>query len=65
MTLIGLLVALIIIGLIFWAVRTVGPALSIPQPILTVIYVLLVVFVVIWLLGAIGLISSGPVIRFS
>jgi hypothetical protein len=63
MTLIGLLVLLIIIGLVFWAVRAISAAFSIPAPIVTVIYVVLVIFVVLYLLSAFGLVSGGPVLR--
>ena len=54
MTLIGLLVFLIIIGVIFWAVRTLAGAFGIPPPIVTVIYVILVVIVLITLLQLLG-----------
>lgn len=54
MDLIGLLVMLIVVGLIFWAVRALSGAFGIPQPIQTVIYVILVVFVVLWLLQGLG-----------
>jgi uncharacterized membrane protein YwzB len=32
MSIIGLLVGLILIGLVFWAVRAIGAAFAIPQP---------------------------------
>lgn len=60
MSLIGLLVALIIIGLLFWGVRAIAGAFGIPQPIVTVIYVVLVIIVVIWLLQALGADGSLP-----
>ena len=68
MNLIGLLVALIIIGVVFWAVRALAAAFSIPAPIVTVIYVLLVVVALLWLLSAFGLIgglgfASRPLVR--
>lgn len=52
MTLVSLLLALIIILLIFWAVRALLTAFGIGDPIATVVYVLLVVVVIFWLLGA-------------
>jgi hypothetical protein len=55
MTILGLLVALILIGLLFLAVRTIAAAFGIPQPIVAVIYVVLVILVVVWLLQALGL----------
>ena len=61
MSLLSLLIVLIIIGVLFWAVRALSAAFGIPQPIVTVIYVLLVVFVLIWLLQTLG--AVGPVLR--
>lgn len=58
MTVMGLLVALLIVALILWAVRTLVPALGIPEPIATVVWVIVVVLVVLWLVGLIG----GPVL---
>lgn len=63
MSLLSLLIVLIIIGVLFWAVRALSAAFGIPQPIVTVIYVLLVVFVLIWLLQSLG--AVGPVIRLN
>jgi len=63
MDLISLLVFLIIIGLGFWAVRAIAGAFSIPQPIVTVIYVILVIFCVLFLLQALGLTSGGPLLK--
>lgn len=65
MSLVGLLVALIIIGLVFWAVRAIAGAFAIPAPIVTVIYVVLVFVVVLWLLQSFGALSGGPTLRLS
>jgi len=54
MDLIGLVILLIIIGVIFWAVRALSGAFGIPQPIVTVIYVILVILVLVYLLQLIG-----------
>ena len=54
MDLLGLLVLLIIIGVVFWAVRTLSGAFGIPQPIVTVIYVVLVIIVLVYLLQLLG-----------
>ena len=51
MDLIALLVVLIIVGLIFWVVHTLGGGFGIPAPIITVIDVVLVVLVVLYLIG--------------
>jgi hypothetical protein len=63
MNLLGLLVVLIIIGLVFWAVRALAGAFSIPAPIVTVIYVFLVVIVVLWLLSSFGVLGAVTVPR--
>lgn len=57
--LISLLVFLILIGLAFWVINMLSGAFGIPQPIVTVLYVVLVVFVVIYLLQVLGLAGSG------
>jgi hypothetical protein len=59
MSILGLLIALIIILLIFWAVRTLMAAFGIGDPIATVVYVILVVLVILWLLGALGGVNMG------
>lgn len=61
MSIVGLLVFLILIGLAFWVIRTLIPALGIPAPIGTVLYVILVVIVVVYLLQV--LTGSGSFIR--
>jgi hypothetical protein len=63
MNLMALLVFVIIIGLVFWAVRAIAGAFGIPAPIVTVIYVLLVIVAVLYLLQALGLNTGGPVLR--
>ena len=59
MNILGLLVMLIVIGLVFWAVRALLGAFGIGDPIATVVYVLLVVVVVLYLLGAVGGVNMG------
>ena len=60
MSIVELIVVLILVGLAFWVVRTLSGAFGIPQPIVSVIYVILVVIVVLWLLSAFGLIGPVP-----
>lgn len=62
MPLLGLLVALIIFGLVFWAARALMAAFGIGDPIATVIYVLLVIVFIVYLLGLIGV---GPSLRLT
>jgi uncharacterized membrane protein (DUF2068 family) len=56
---VSLLVFLVLMGLGFWVIRTLGPALKIPDPILTVLYVVLVVMAVLYLLRTLGLWSGA------
>lgn len=63
MSLIGLLVFAIVVGLVWWAVRTLGSAFGVPPPVLAVIYVILVVVCVLYLLQSFGLVNAGPIIR--
>jgi hypothetical protein len=64
MSLIGLVVFLILVGLACWVISTLAPVLGIPAPIVTVLYVILVVIVVLWLLQTFVGITGGPVLRF-
>lgn len=54
MDILSLIIFLCVIGVLFWAVRALSAAFGIPQPIQTVILVLLVVFVLIYILQSIG-----------
>ena len=54
MSLMGLIILLIVIGVLFWAVRALTAAFSIGDPIRTVIYVLLTVMVLAYVLDAFG-----------
>lgn len=58
MTIVGLLVGLIVIGLVFWAARALMAAFGIGDPITTVVYVILVIGFILWLLGFVGLIPA-------
>jgi len=65
MTILSLLVWLIVICLLFWAVRAICAAFSVPAQIAQVIQVLMVVICVLWLLTATGLLSGGPVLQLN
>lgn len=56
---IQLLVLLIVIGLIFWAVNTLAPAMKIPAVVVTIINVLLAVVTVLYILRIFGLWSGA------
>jgi hypothetical protein len=66
-TLVGIIVALIILGVIWWAVQQLLPLIPLPEPFSRIIYVLMMVIlvlVVLWvilvLLGAAGVHVPGP-----
>ena len=63
MTIVGLIVFLIVVGVLFWAVRALAGAFGIPVPVVVVVQVVLVVGAVLYLLSAFGLMAGGPVIR--
>jgi hypothetical protein len=54
MSIVGLLLVLIVVLLVFWAVRALLAAFSVGEPISTVVIVVLVVVVVLWLVTALG-----------
>lgn len=55
MTLIGLLVALVVICLVYWCVISILSAFGVGDPIATIVKVVFVVAVILWLLSAFGL----------
>ncbi len=54
MSLIGLLVLVIVLGLVYWAVHKLASAFGLPAPVVAVIDVILVVIAVVYLLDAFG-----------
>ena len=63
MSLIGLLVALVVICLLFWAVTRILAAFGVGDPIATVVKVVFVVIVVLWLVSALGFGTGLPRLR--
>jgi len=63
MSLISLVIALIIICVVYWAIRQILAAFGIGPPIATVVQVLYVLIVVLWLVQTLGLVSGGPIVR--
>lgn len=63
MDLISIVVFLILIGLAFWAVHTLGASFGIPSQIITVIDVILVIIIVLYLLQIVGVVHGGPSLR--
>lgn len=60
MTLVGLLVTLVVVGLLLWLVNSMIPMQA---QIKTILNVVVVVAVCLWLLNAFGLLVGGPPIR--
>jgi hypothetical protein len=65
MSIVGLIVFLVIVGLLLWVARTLSAAFGIGPPILPLLYVVIVVFAVLWLLQSLGALSGGPVVRLN
>jgi hypothetical protein len=65
MSIIEILVMVLLVGLLFWGVRTIGAAFGIPAPFLQVLYVILVVACVLILLRNFGLIGGGPTLKLT
>ena len=63
MSLIGLLVALVIVCLAWWAVTAILRAFGVGDPIATVVKVVFVVIVVLWLISALGFGTGLPRLR--
>ena len=59
MTLIGLLVTLIVIGLILWLVNT----LPLDGKIKVVIHVIVVIFLILWLASSVGFLNEPIILR--
>lgn len=63
MSIIGLLVALVLICLLWWAVTAILAAFGVGDPIATIVKVVFVVLVVLWLLSAVGVSTGLPRLR--
>lgn len=61
MSLLGFLIALLVFCVIIWAARSLMSAFGIGDPISTVVMVLLVILMLVWLLGQVGIMA--PVLR--
>ena len=63
MSIIGLLVALVIVCLLWWGVTRILAAFGVGDPIATVVKVVFVVLVVLWLVSALGFGGGLPRLR--
>lgn len=59
MSIIGLIIALVVIGVLIWAAQSILAVLPVAEPFKTVIYVLIVVLAVFILLNATGLLGGS------
>lgn len=59
LSMIGLIVTLLLIGLLFWAAQRILAVIPVAEPFKTIVYVLIVVLAVLICLDAFGLISSS------
>lgn len=62
MSLISLLIVLIVVCVVYWAIRQILAAFAIGPPIATVVQVVFVLIVVLWIVQELG-VFSGPVIK--
>ena len=60
MDLVSLLIAVLVLCVVIWAVNYLMAAFSLPSQIQAVVYVLIVLFVVLWIVGLLG---GGPSLR--
>lgn len=60
MSLIGMIVALVVVGVILWLINSYVPM---AQPIKTILNVVVVIIVILWLLAAFGILGSLGTIR--
>ena len=58
MTLIGLLIVLIVVCVVYWAIRQILAAFGIGNPIATVVQVVFVLIVVLWIVQQLGLLGG-------
>jgi len=63
MSLISLLVMLIVFCVIIWAARAILAAFAVPDPIRTVVWVVIVLLCVFALIDQTGLVGSTPFLR--
>lgn len=60
MTLVGLIVFLVVVGVVLWVINTLIPM---DQKIRQIINVVVILAVCLWLLDAFGLLHGGPSLR--
>ena len=61
MSLIGILGALLLVCVVCWATRAVLTAFSVPDPLATIIWVVVILLCLFWFLSAVGVLPAGMV----
>ena len=64
MSIVSLLIVLLLFCLVIWVVRSVLSAFGIGDPIYTIVQVIFVLIFVLWLVEMLGVLPTGPVLRF-
>ena len=59
MSLVGLLIFVIVVGLLYWCVTL----LPLPQPFKNIALVILILICIIFLLNSLGVVGTAPVVR--
>ena len=59
MSLVGLLIFIIIVGLLYWCVTL----LPLPQPFKNIALVIVILICIVFLLNSLGVVGSGPILR--
>jgi hypothetical protein len=59
MSLVGLLIFIIIVGLLYWAVSL----LPLPQPFKNIALVIVILICIVFLLNALGIVGTGPIVH--
>lgn len=63
MSLISLVIIILILCVVYWCIMQIMGAFGVPAQIQTVVMVLFVLLAVLWIVSALGLFGSGPVIN--
>ena len=63
MSLIAFLITLIVVVCIIYCVRLLLPMLGLPEPINTVIMIIIGLICLLWLLNSLGVVGAGPYVH--
>jgi hypothetical protein len=63
MSLVGLVLVVLVLCVVVWAIQQLAAAFALPPQIKTVIIVLVVLLFTLWLVGELGGLTGGPILR--